>query len=77
MENVLYYFFCVCASSVPLVHLTVTLMRLLMRSLVGLSFRERIAESKCVWARSQAVSSELLRQFSACRPLNCELNTQY
>ena len=41
---------------------------------MGLSFRERIADRKCDLARSQGVSLELFHQFSACRPLDNNLN---
>ena len=70
VENVSYIISCVCAFCVPPAHLTV----MSMCSLVGLSFRERNAARKCVLARLQTVSSGLLPQFSACRPLKRDLN---
>ena len=71
MENVLISY--VCAFSVPSTHLTVTLMR----SLLGLSFVERISGSKCMWARPLAVGSELLHQFSACGPLDRDSSSYF
>ena len=44
------------------------------RWLLVLSFRERIAGSKCVCARSQVSSSELLRQFGEYRQFDCDLS---
>merc|ERR1712032_281426 len=43
-----------------------------------MGFSRTDCSKKEVWlARSQAVSSEMLRQFSACRPFNRDLNSHF